>query len=68
MRWQVTFASGLFWAGLGIGLITMTWNMDYEHFFPLSPSSQIHGHDTELLKKLALENPDGFPWADALQS
>ena len=28
--------------------------------------AQVHGHDDELLSRLAVENPDGFPWPEAL--
>jgi hypothetical protein len=28
--------------------------------------AEIHGHDDEKLAQLAMENPDGFPWAEAL--
>jgi hypothetical protein len=30
--------------------------------------AEIHGHDDEKLVKLAQENPDGFPWPEALMS
>jgi hypothetical protein len=58
--------------------------VDFPHWISASPAqplakltvspedfpflAQIHGHDDYLLNKLVKENPDGFPWPEALIS